>query len=70
MAHITVSFVEYESCVCGFTPTRERRRKIGYDAMTASATPYHHIRGIEKGCAEVLATACDGEDVFGGVHVR
>lgn len=70
MAHITVSFVEYESCVCGFTPTRERRREIGNDAMMASATPYHHIGGVEKGCAEVLATACDGEDVFGGVHVR
>jgi hypothetical protein len=66
MVHKTVSFVEYESCVCGFTPTRRQRRKI---AMTARATPYHHIGWIEKGCTKVLATACDGEDVFGGVHV-
>ena len=70
MAHITLSFVEHESCVCGFTPSREWTRKIGYDAMMTSAAPYNDIGRIEKGCAEVLATACDGEDVFGGVRVR
>jgi hypothetical protein len=38
--------------------------------MTTSVAPYRHIRGIEKGCAEVLATACNRKDVFGRVHVR
>jgi hypothetical protein len=70
MTYITVSLVEYESCVCGFTPGWQWWRKIGYDAMTASTTPYYHIGGIEKGCTEVLAATCNGEEVFGRVHVR
>ena len=57
--HITVSRVEYESCICRFTPPRHRRRKSGYGTMTASVTPYHHIGWIEKGCTEVLAAACN-----------
>ena len=70
MTYMTGSLIEYESCVCGFAPDRQRRRKIRYDAMKASTTPYHHIRRVEKGCAEVPAAACNRKDVFGRVHVR
>ena len=57
--YITVSRVKYESCISRFTPPRHRGRKTGYDAMSASATPYHHIGWIEKSSTEVLAAACN-----------
>jgi len=67
--HITTSRVKDESCIRRFTPARQWRRKVGYDAMTASAPPYHHIGWIEKSCAEVLAAARNREDVLRRVHV-
>jgi hypothetical protein len=69
MTHVTVSRVKYEGCVRRFIPARHRRRKVWYDAMTASATPYHHIGWIDKGRAEVLAAARDTEHVLRRVHI-
>jgi len=68
--HIAISRVEYEGGVCGFTPARQWRRKIGYDAMTTSATPYHHIGGVEECGTEVLVAARNGEDIIRRIHIR